>query len=76
MHFSLSVWCEFGPLLSKLLGQEIKVDHGAWRPGDQKIYVSDISKAQRDFGWEPRIPPKDGVGRILRWVQANRELFT
>lgn len=76
MHFSLSVWREFGPLLSELLGQEIKVDYGDWRPGDQKIYVSDISKAHRDFGWEPIIPPNEGVGRLLRWVQANRELFT
>lgn len=76
MHFSLSIWREFGPLLSGLLGQEIEVEYGAWRPGDQKIYVSDISKAYRDFGWEPRVPPKDGVGHLLRWVQANRELFT
>jgi CDP-paratose 2-epimerase len=73
--FSLSVWREFGPLLSELLGSEIKVKYGDWRPGDQKIYVSDISKAKRDFGWEPRIPPREGVGRLLRWVEANRALF-
>lgn len=76
MTFSLSIWREFGPLLSELLEQEIKVEYGAWRPGDQKIYVSDISKAHRDFGWEPSIPPKEGVGRLLRWVQENHELFT
>lgn len=74
-QFSLSVWREFGPMLSELLGQEIKVDYGAWRPGDQKIYVSDISKAYRDFGWEPSIAPKEGVERLVRWVQENRELF-
>jgi CDP-paratose 2-epimerase len=76
MHFSLSVWREFGPMLSALLDQEIVVDYGAWRPGDQKIYVSDISKARRDFGWEPRVPPREGVGRLVQWVQENRELFT
>ena len=76
MEFSLSVWREFGTLLSELLGHEIQVDFGAWRPGDQRIYVSDISKAKRDFGWQPSIPPQDGVGRLLQWVQENRELFT
>ena len=76
MEFSLSVWREFGTLLSELLGQEIKVDYGAWRPGDQKIYVSDISKANRDFGWQPSVPPKEGVERLLRWVQGNLDLFT
>jgi CDP-paratose 2-epimerase len=75
MRFSLSVWRDFGPLLSELLGTEIKVSYGDWRPGDQKIYVSDISKAHRDFGWEPGIPPREGVGRLLRWVEANRALF-
>jgi CDP-paratose 2-epimerase len=75
MGFSLSVWREFGPLLRELLGSEIKVRYGDWRPGDQKIYVSNISKAQRDFSWEPRIPPREGVGRLLRWVDANRALF-
>ncbi|HEY45233.1 MAG: CDP-paratose 2-epimerase [Anaerolineae bacterium SM23_ 63] len=75
MRFSLSVWRDFGPLLSELLGTEIEVSYGDWRPGDQKIYVSDISKAYRDFGWEPRIPPREGVGRLLRWVEANRALF-
>ncbi len=76
MHFSLSVWREFGPLLSEMLGREISAEYGAWRPGDQKIYISDITKAHRDFGWEPSISPREGVERLVRWVQENRELFT
>ncbi len=75
-QFSLSVWCEFGPMLRELLGEEIAVDYGAWRPGDQKIYVSDISKAFQDFGWKPKVSPKEGVKRLFLWVQGHRGLFT
>jgi CDP-paratose 2-epimerase len=75
MQSSLSVWREFGPLLSDLLGQAVEVSFGDWRPGDQKVYVSDISKAQRDFGWEPRVGVQEGVERLLHWVRENSELF-
>jgi len=49
--------------------------YGDWRPGDQRIYVSDISKAKADFGWEPRIAPAEGMTRLWNWVQGNRALF-
>jgi CDP-paratose 2-epimerase len=75
MKNSLSVWREFGPLLSDLLGRTIEVSFGDWRPGDQKVYVSDISKAQHDFDWEPRVGVREGVERLLGWVRENSELF-
>lgn len=45
-----------------------------WRPADQKVYISDVRKA-KEFGWEPRIPPEEGVRRLLSWVKENRGLF-
>ncbi len=47
-----------------------------WRPGDQKICVMDVSKAKRDFGWEPTISPKEGVSRLNTWVRENIEEIT
>ena len=47
-----------------------------WRPGDQLVYVSDIRRAEADFGWRPRIDPATGVGSLIDWLQANRQLFT
>ncbi|MGD8760242.1 MAG: SDR family NAD(P)-dependent oxidoreductase [Anaerolineales bacterium] len=72
---SLAVWREFGPLLEEILGKEIPVSYEAWRPGDQRIYVSDISRAQRDFGWKPKIGVREGIKRLAAWVQAHRDLF-
>jgi CDP-paratose 2-epimerase len=45
------------------------------RPGDQNIYVSDISKAMNDFGWEPGVTVDKGISRLIKWVQENKELF-
>ena len=73
---SLSVWTETQPLLEELAGRTITVSHGDWRPGDQKVYLSDISKAKADLGWEPKVSPEEGLLRLWRWIQANRGLFT
>ncbi len=46
-----------------------------WRPGDQKIYVSDIRKAKEEFGWAPKICVKRGLNLVYDWVASNKELF-
>lgn len=71
---SLSVWVEFGPLLEELEGRNIEVEFEDWRPGDQRVYISDISKAQRDFGWSPQTPPEQGVKELYEWVRENQDL--
>ncbi len=72
---TIAIWQEFGPLLARLLGREIPVTYGDWRPGDQKVYISDIRKAQRELGWAPKVGVEEGVARLLAWVQAHRDLF-
>ena len=72
---TLSIWTETGPLLEKLAGRPLPVTYGDWRPGDQRIYVSDIARARADLGWEPQIGPEEGVRRLWEWVEANVGLF-
>jgi CDP-paratose 2-epimerase len=72
---AFAVWTEFGPLLEKLLGHPVPVEHADWRPGDQKVFISDISKAERDLGWRPKVHVEEGIGRLVAWVRENRTLF-
>jgi CDP-paratose 2-epimerase len=72
---SLAVWREFQPILARLMGREISVRFEEWRPGDQRVFISDISKAKQDFGWRPEVNVDAGIARLYNWVQENRELF-
>ncbi|GAB4499220.1 MAG: GDP-mannose 4,6-dehydratase [Anaerolineales bacterium] len=71
----MSIWAEFGPRLEKLLGKKIEVAHGDWRPGDQRVFYADISKAKKELGWEPRINVEEGVDMLFEWVRKNKTLF-
>lgn len=72
---TLSVWTEFGPLLADLAGREISIRRGDWRPGDQRVFIADIRKAQEKLGWRPTISPAAGIRDLYEWVSANPNLF-
>jgi len=71
----LAVWAEFGPLLEELLGKKIEVDWADWRPGDQRVFYADYSKARNELGWSPKIGLKSGIERLFNWVKENKGLF-
>ncbi len=72
---TLAVWTEFGAMLEELTGRKIDVHKGNWRPGDQRVYISDIRKAQHMLGWRPTIAPPAGIAKLHEWVSTNLDLF-
>ncbi len=74
-EFALSIWAEFGRLVEELLGRAVPVQYEDWRPGDQRVFIADVRKAQRDLGWRPQVSPQDGIPQLLHWINANRDLF-
>ncbi len=72
---TMSIWTEFGPLLKKLLGRPVLVARGDWRPGDQKVFVADIRKAERELSWKPKVGVEEGVRELFGWVKENKDLF-
>jgi CDP-paratose 2-epimerase len=59
-------------LIGELLGHKPEVELDAWRPGDQRYYVSDTGKFQRTTGWQPQVTVEDGLERLTRWLLKSR----
>lgn len=72
---SISIWREFEPLLCRSVGKSVVAKLSDWRPGDQKIFIADIEKANRDFEWEPRIGVEQGIESLRDWIDENMALF-
>ena len=58
--------------LEKRLGKKIPVAREKARLGDQRVFYCDIRRAKRELGWEPRVSPAQGVGKLLDWIAGNR----
>lgn len=61
--------------LEILNGRTIPLAYDAWRAGDQKVYVSNISLAESEFGWRPETSVEDGIEKLHSWVKNNIQLF-
>lgn len=61
--------------LSHKRGSEVQHGDADWRPGDQRVYVSDVRKAQRELGWTPQTSASEGLAKLYDWVAANKKLF-
>ncbi len=72
---SISIWNEFSGLLEEIHGQAIPTEKFDWRPGDQKVYISDITKIRKALGWNPKIDVQTGISKLYRWVKENKTLF-
>jgi len=72
--YSLSL-LELIEMLEGYLGKKIEYSFDDWRPGDQPVYISDISKAKKELGWEPTTTPKKGVKKMTAWITENSDLI-
>ena len=62
-------------MLKVATGRTSPTSFDKWRPSDQKVYISNISKAALELGWKPEVSPKDGVTKLAEWVRANEVIF-
>jgi len=67
---------EFINMIESSTGKKMKIRFDRWRPSDQKVYISDISKVKKQLKWQPEISVKAGIGKVLKWVKKNMNFFT
>jgi CDP-paratose 2-epimerase len=58
--------------LRALTGSAVPVSYSDWRPGDQRVYVSDTSKAERVLGWKAEIAWESGLEKLVEWLHEAR----
>lgn len=66
---------ELVSLLQEQFGRRLSYHFEDWRPGDQLVFVSDLSQAMKDFNWQPRVSVVDGVSQLVDWLDQNKSLF-
>jgi len=62
---------ELGGIAGK--AQTIELQPG--REGDLHYFCCDTALARDVFGWEPVVDNRQGLQRLVRWVEENRDLF-
>ena len=55
-----------------LIGRPVERRFEAWRPGDQRYYVSDTSHAVERLGLAPFTPWREGVADLADWLATER----
>lgn len=65
---------ELARTLTSLLGKsELVPVHGPDRPGDIRASYSDIGKARKELGFNPRFELKEGLRRVIDWFQSGNQ---
>lgn len=49
----------------------LECEYAPWRPGDQRVYISDVRRAERELSWSPKVSWLEGLDRLYAWI--NRE---
>jgi len=59
--------------MESLLGRKAKANYLPGRVFDVPENVLDISQAFREFGWQPRVSFREGIGQLIRDLQEKKQ---
>lgn len=62
-------------ILREIGGAAPQISFSDWRMGDQKVYISDISKIRQHTEWHPRVSAREGVELMYSWIKENLHLL-
>jgi CDP-paratose 2-epimerase len=62
-------------ILEKHFDRKINYNYSDWRVGDQKVYITDISRVSKALQWTPKVSKEKGVGKLIRWIEDNKKVL-
>lgn len=61
---------ELFDLCNEILGIKMNYKELPPRQSDQKVFIADISKAEKVFGWKPKTNKISGLKQMINWVET------
>ncbi len=71
-HETISI-NELIKLIETEVGEQAIIEHGPPAKADMQANQADVSKAGALLGWEPQVPLKEGIARMVAWYLAERD---
>jgi len=62
-------------IIEDIYSKSPKVNFEPERHGDLSYFVCDITKAQSNLKWSPKITPKVGIAKLIKWIELNESIF-
>jgi nucleoside-diphosphate-sugar epimerase len=59
--------------MAELIGEPPRLDYRPAHPADMHANWANVEKAGRLLGWEPTVPLRDGLPRLIEWYRAQRD---
>jgi CDP-paratose 2-epimerase len=60
--------------IERTTGRPIAPRFDDWRPGDQRVFVADVTRIRNDLGWMPKTLPQDGIPQLAKWARDHIDL--
>jgi len=57
-------------MIKAMVGQELKVDYEGVQKGDVRHTFADMSKAEGELGYQPKVSIQEGLEREYEWIQS------
>ena len=67
---------EYLDCLEQLTHRKVRYSFSDSRLGDQKVYISDVTRALEHLNWSPSTPIDEGLNRLHDWIAPNLVLFS
>lgn len=61
---------ELFSILEEKMDIQMKYEKLPWRISDQKVFIADINKANKEIKWTPSIGSKEGIGKMIDWCKS------
>ncbi len=62
-------------LISNCVGKKAQIERLPKQPGDVPITYADISRPQREIGYQPRVDIQQGIEKFVRWYTEMADML-